>query len=280
MRIAVAGGFAALLTHHISQTAHAVLVLSRKPRTEFEQRFECQAAVVDYDDEENLRFALQGVDLVISTIRGEEQIALIKAARSARVRLFVPAEFSGCLYQRPESSDHPLNYGSSEAMELKEHYASSKTRRMDYTVFSCGILYERFALGSLSEYGMGARECIGDQGSYLVDVGNVTADIDETNGSGRRVQVSMMSVNDVAQFVAAAIDVGPGSWPREFKLRGDRMSVLDIYEQRQNWTQWWNVQRLMATVDGRCDFQQANLNAAVDLEPESFVDWLARSWTE
>ncbi|TDZ67275.1 hypothetical protein CTRI78_v003071 [Colletotrichum trifolii] len=111
-----------------------------------------------------------------------------------------------------------------------------------------------------------------------------------------------MSVNDVAQFVAAAVDVGPGSWPREFKMRGDRTSSatkvetiaftlrtrkhsrlqneLTQYEQRRIWTQWWNVQRLMATADGRCDFQQANLNAAVDLEPESFVDWLSRSWTE
>ncbi|KAI8234998.1 Oxidoreductase swnR [Colletotrichum sp. SAR 10_99] len=251
MRIAIAGGggFAAILAHNIALTANALVVLSREPKPEFEQRYECQVAVVDYDDEENLRFALMGIDLVISTIRGQEQINLIKAARHSRVRLFVPAEFEGCISHRPSTSDHPLDYGSNEALELLKHYANSKSRKMDYTVFSCGILYERFAPGGLAEYGMGAHQHIQGQGSYLVDVGNATADIIETNGSGRPVQVSMTSVADVAR-----------------------------YEQRQNWDQWWNVQRLIATADGRYDFRQTNLNEAVDIEPVSFRVWLESQW--
>ncbi|KAJ0387135.1 hypothetical protein COL922a_002917 [Colletotrichum nupharicola] len=308
MRIAIAGGggFAAILAHNIALTANALVVLSREPKLEFEQRYECQVAVVDYDDEENLRFALMGIDLVISTIRGQEQINLIKAARHSRVRLFVPAELEGCISHRPSTSDHPLDYGSSEALELLKHYANSKSRKMDYTVFSCGILYERFAPGGLAEYEMGAHQHIQGQGSYLVDVGNATADIIETNGSGRPVQVSMTSVADVARFVAAAIELGPGTWPREFRMRGDRMSVRDIfakcsnvrgvafslrtrrysklqsdlssYEQRQNWDQWWNIQRLIATADGRYDFRQTNLNEAVDIEPVSFRVWLESQW--
>ncbi|KAF4827084.1 Oxidoreductase swnR [Colletotrichum tropicale] len=308
MRIAIAGGggFAAILAHNIALTANALVVLSREPKPEFEQRYECQVAVVDYDDEENLRFALMGIDLVISTIRGQEQVNLIKAARHSRVRLFVPAEFEGCISHRPSTSDHPLDYGSNEALELLKHYANSKSRKMDYTVFSCGILYERFAPGGLAEYGMGAHQHIQGQGSYLVDVGNATADIIETNGSGRPVQVSMTSVADVARFVAAAIELGPGTWPREFRMRGDRMSVRDIfakcsnvrgvafslrtrrysklqsdlssYEQRQNWDQWWNIQRLIATADGRYDFRQTNLNEAVDIEPVSFRVWLESQW--
>ncbi|KAJ0320457.1 hypothetical protein Brms1b_003218 [Colletotrichum noveboracense] len=274
MRIAIAGGggFAAILAHNIALTANALVVLSREPKPEFEQRYECQVAVVDYDDEENLRFALMGIDLVISTIRGQEQINLIKAARHSRIRLFVPAEFEGCISHRPSTSDHPLDYGSSEALELLKHYANSKSRKMDYTVFSCGILYERFAPGGLAEYGMGAHQHIQGQGSYLVDVGNATADIIETNGSGRPVQVSMTSVADVARNVRGVA----------FSLRTRRYSKLQSdlssYEQRQNWDQWWNIQRLIATADGRYDFRQTNLNEAVDIEPVSFRVWLESQW--
>ncbi|GKT91017.1 isoflavone reductase family protein [Colletotrichum tofieldiae] len=321
MRIAIAGagGFAAILTRHITQTVNPVIVLSRnvgvqfnnpkkttaKSRPDIEQRYDCQVAVVDYDDADSLRFALRGIDLVVSTIRGQEQINLIHAARHARVRLFVPAEFEGSISHRP-SGDDPLDYGSSEAIELLKHCASSKSRKMDYTVFSCGILYERFARGGLADYGMGDRACIGNPGVYLVDVGNATADIVETDSSGRPVQVCMTSVEDVGRFVAAAIELGPGSWPREFKMRGDRMSVRDVfakcsnvrgvaftlrtrkyskfqselahYESRQNWTQWWNVQRLIATADGRYDFRQANLNEAVEFRPIGFRAWLESQW--
>ncbi|KAI8305110.1 hypothetical protein K4K61_005634 [Colletotrichum sp. SAR11_59] len=274
MRIAIAGGggFAAILAHNIALTANALVVLSREPKPEFEQRYECQVAVVDYDDEENLRFALMGIDLVISTIRGQEQINLIKAARHSRVRLFVPAEFEGSISHRPSTSDHPLDYGSNEALELLKHYANSRSRKMDYTVFSCGILYERFAPGGLAEYGMGAHQHIQGQGSYLVDVGNATADIIETNGSGRPVQVSMTSVADVARNVRGVA----------FSLRTRRYSKLQSdlssYEQRQSWDQWWNIQRLIATADGRYDFRQTNLNEAVDMEPVSFRVWLESQW--
>lgn len=203
-------------------------------KPELEERYDCQVAVVDYDDAESLRFALKGIDLVISTIRGQEQINVIHAARHARVRLFVPAEFEGSISHRPTSGQDPLDYGSSEAIELLKHCASSKSRKMEYTVFSCGVLYERFAPGGLAEYGMGARATIGSQGVYLVDVGNASADIVETNGSGRPVQVCMTSVGDVARFVAAAIELGPGTWPHEFKMRGDRMSVRDIFAKCSN----------------------------------------------
>ncbi|KAK1966297.1 isoflavone reductase [Colletotrichum sublineola] len=297
MRIAIvgAGGLAAILTRHITQTASSVMVLSRTSKPDWEQRYDCQVAVVDYDDAESLRFTLQG------------QINLIHAARHVRVRLFVPAEFEGSISYRP-SGDDPLDYGSSEAIELLKRYAGSKSRKMDYTVFSCGILYERFAPGGLADYDMGDRACIGSPGAYLVDVGNTTADIVETDASGRPVQVCMTSVEEVGRFVAAAIELGPGTWPREFKMRGDRMSVRDIfakcsnvrgvafnlrtrkcsklqseltqYESRQNWVQWWNVQRLIATADGRYDFRQANLNEAVDFRPVGFRTWLETQWRQ
>lgn len=55
-------------------------------------------------------------------------------------------------------------------------------------------------------------------------------------------------------------------------------SELTHYEQRQNWNQWWNIQRLIATADGRYDFRQANLNEVVDFRPVSFRSWLESNW--
>ena len=51
--------------------------------------------MVDYSKKSELRFALAGVDTVISTISGAAQIALIDAAAAAHVRRFVPSEFEG-----------------------------------------------------------------------------------------------------------------------------------------------------------------------------------------
>jgi nucleoside-diphosphate-sugar epimerase len=183
---------------------------------------------VDFEDEKGLRYALQGVDVLISTIAGNEQLNLIDAARKARVRLFVPAEFEGAINHRPHGED-PIAPSSAVALDMLRHWAASRSHNMQYTVFSCGILYERFAPGGLfRRYGMGTSSGVPNQGDYLVDVGSGTADFVEFNSRGQPVQVSMMSVTDVARFVAAAIELGPGDWPREFKMRGDRMTVRDI----------------------------------------------------
>ncbi|KAM0285634.1 hypothetical protein ACHAQH_001340 [Verticillium albo-atrum] len=223
MRIAIAGAgwLSSLLTSHISQTGNPA-------RPDFEAEFDCQVAVVDYDDAAAIQFALQGVDLVISTFRGPAQVNVIHAARRAGVGHFVPAEFEGGLNHRP-AADDPLDYGSSEALELLRRYAGSKPRNFQWTAFSCGIFYERFGPGGLGTYGMGTTSNLANQGDYLVDVGVGTADIVETNSSGRPVQVCMTSLDDLARYIASAIELGLTEWPREFKLRGDRLSTRDIF---------------------------------------------------
>ncbi|EOO02722.1 putative isoflavone reductase family protein [Phaeoacremonium minimum UCRPA7] len=229
MRIAIAGagGFAYILAEQITSTANAVLVLSTQEHPEFEQSLGVQVAVVDYSNVEDLRYTLQGVDIVISTISGDNQLNLIDAARRARVRLFVPSEFEGALGHRP-TNDDPLDRGSQAALDLLRRWSQSRSNPMQYTVFSCGVFYERFAPGGLSTYNIGTGSNVQNPGDFLVDVGNATAEIVEHNSQGRPIQVSMTSVYDVARFIAAAIDLGPGTWPREFKMRGDQMSVRDI----------------------------------------------------
>lgn len=184
-----------------------------------------QLAVVDFANVEELRYALQGVDLLISTIAGVEQLNLIDAARRARVRVFVPSEFEGPLSHRP--ADDPLDRGSQAALGLLRQ-SQSKPNGMQYTVFSCGLFMERFGPGGLQAYNLGASTGVQNSNDYLVDISQAAGEIIETSPSGRPVQVVLTSVYDVARFVAAAIELGPSNWPREFKMKGDQMTVRDL----------------------------------------------------
>lgn len=196
-------------------------------------------AVVNFADVEELGYALRGVDLVISTIPGPSQLHLIDAAHQARVRTFVPSEFEGALARRPPASNDPLDDRcSAQALdrlnELSQqpqpHSPSSPSpfSPMSFTVFSCGVFYERLAPGGLAAFNIGAGQTLSGQGDYLTDIEHATAEIVETNAQGGRVLVSMTSVYDVARFVAAAIEIGPERWPRELRMRGDQLSVRDI----------------------------------------------------
>ncbi len=187
---------------------------------------------MDYEDVENLRYTLQGVDLVISTISGNEQLNLIDAARRARVRLFVPSEFEGDLNHRP--ANDPLDRGSQSALQLLESWSHSKSQRLRYTVFSCGVFMERFGPGGLQTYGIGAGCGIQGPDDYLVNIQEAKAEIIPMNSNGAAVRVSLTSVYDVAQFITAAIELGLDTWPKEFRMRGDSVTVRELVETCSN----------------------------------------------
>ncbi|PSR89030.1 isoflavone reductase [Coniella lustricola] len=312
MRIAIAGGggLAYFFAAELTQSANAVLVLATKEHPEFEN-LGVQVVVVDYTDVQQLRYTLRGVDLVISTIPGEAQLNLIDAARHAHVGTFVPSEFEGPLAQRP-TSDDPLDRGSRAALHLLNEWSQSTSgsHRMRYTVFSCGIFYERFAPGGLASFNIGVGENIPNAGDYLVNVDAASAEVVEQTAYGRPVEVSMTSVQDVARFLAAAIEIGPSHWPKEFRMRGDHMTITDIvrecstarrvpfslvnHEYRNiqahldywiahDFGRWYYFQRLRATAEGRYTFARANLNELVaqtsglDVRPIRFRDWARRT---
>lgn len=234
MRIVVAGGggFGYLLAMQLSQAAHAVVVLSRQARHEFAQ-LDVQLHVVDYDDAGRLAFALQGVDMVISTISGQEQINLIQAAVRGRVRVFVPSEFEGSLSRRPSltydgADASGLDRGSAAALELLQQWAQQS--RIRYTVFSCGLLMERFHPCGLSYLNIGRGSGIANAGDYLVDINRATAEYAERDARGRSVRVCLSSVYDVVRFIVAAVDLGTEKWPVEFTMRGDRMTVSELVD--------------------------------------------------
>lgn len=163
---------------------------------------------------------------MISTISGAEQLNLIDAARRARVRVFVPSEFEGSISHRP--AEDALDRGSKATLDLLRQWSQSKPNGMQYTVFSCGLFMERFGPGGLQAYNLGASTGVQNSNDYLVDISQAAGEIIETNSSGRPIQVVLTSVYDVARFVAAAIEFGPDNWPREFKMKGDQMTVRDL----------------------------------------------------
>ncbi|KAI0459544.1 isoflavone reductase [Xylaria acuta] len=273
---------------------------------EFEAEYGCRVVVVDYHDSHSLEFCLHGVELVISTISGAEQLNLIDAARRARVRCFVPSEFEGSLGHRPSPNDDPLDNGSSTALSQLRHWVSSKHYAMKYTVFSCGVFYERFAPGGLKAYNMGSTCRLPDQGDYMIDVGLGTAELPDTNAQGRSIRITMTSAFDVARFVAAAIELGIDNWPVEFKMRGAQytpqeimqlcsevrqiefdvinrpyseiIAWLDYFSQNNEEEKWFSTQHLLQTANGRYTFGEANLNDLVDIQPMGFRQWLYNTW--
>lgn len=181
---------------------------------------------MDFNDVEELHYTLRGVDVVISTISGSEQLNVIDAAVRAKVGIFVPAEFEGGLRHRDDND--PLDRGSRSALGYLEHYASRN--RIRYTVFSCGVFMESFAPGGLQRYKIGAGYGVQSPDDYLVNVERAVAEMIEANDQGEQARVSLTSVRDVARLVTAAIESGTDHWPREIRMAGDQMQVQEIVE--------------------------------------------------
>jgi nucleoside-diphosphate-sugar epimerase len=176
---------------------------------------------VDYSNASDIRFKLAGVDTVISTISGDAQLVLIDAAAAAHVRRFVPSEFGGPPSLRPH--DDLLDHGRRAAiLRLHQHESTG----MRFTVFTCGVFYERFAPGGMAASQIGLRSNIGQEGDYLMDFRRRRAQVPHFNTAGQPAMICMTSAADVARFVVSALDLP--SWPREFRCRGERRSVRDV----------------------------------------------------
>lgn len=129
-----------------------------------------QIVVVDYNDADDLRYALRGIDTIISTVTGPNQIHLIKAAVSARVRRFAPAEFEGPPQLRPPND--PLDRQRSIALSWLRHYRNN----IEHTVFVCGIFYERFQPGGLPRASIANNTGYHGEGNYIFDCARMSAE--------------------------------------------------------------------------------------------------------
>ena len=190
--------------------------------------FGYQVVVVDYDNQEDLRYTLRGVNLVISTVSGNPQINLIDAAAHSGVQRFVPAEFEGPPARRPRHD--PLDRGKAASLERLRTWTRSSRCDMKFTIFTCGVFFERFARGGLASIGIGNSTGANYQGAYLMDIGSSTAEIVERTAAGRPIYISLVSVNDVGRFLAAALELDITTWSGEFRMAAERISVTEALQ--------------------------------------------------
>lgn len=195
------------------------LLTHSQPQPALGQQY--QVAVVDYRNLNNLTFALRGIDTVISTVTGANQVELIKAAVQARVRRFAPAEFEGPPQLRPTGD--PLDRGRTAARQWLLHYQ----QHIQTTVFVCGILYERFQPGGLRHSAMGVTSGFSNEGDYIMNCRAMTAEVPAYNARNEpTVTICMTAAEDVARFVTKALDLP--HWPAELRMSGQRVQVTDL----------------------------------------------------
>ncbi|KAI9708627.1 MAG: hypothetical protein M1820_003845 [Bogoriella megaspora] len=94
---------------------------------------------VDYTSIASLTSALQGQDVLISTLNPAEvdQIPLFSAAISAGVQRILPGEF-GCDPTHPAVESNPFFAKKKEVKEWVEAHAGEGPGKMSYTLVSCG----------------------------------------------------------------------------------------------------------------------------------------------
>ncbi|KAH8626418.1 NAD(P)-binding protein [Alternaria alternata] len=205
MRVAIAGSCTDTHQHQTSLIASG---------------YNCQA--VDYNNPASLQHALMGVDTVISTVMGNPQLRLIEAAVQCRVRRFAPAEFEGQPGLRGQNA--LLDRGRNSALALLHHYRS----HMQYTVFVCGILYERFSVNGMISHRLGVNSGYGNEGEFIADPRQMTSMAPIYDAANNLSSICLTSAYDVAQFVVRALDMP--TWPSEMSMCGERMTVHALVE--------------------------------------------------
>lgn len=246
IKIAIAGtnGLAQFVAYYLSQlTSHDFVFLTRtvqscthprlffanlaQPNPGLKER-DWQVLVINYDDPPALTYALRGVDLVISTINGKSQLALLDAVAAAQVRHFIPSGFSG-----PEqcAAQNTIKTDWQDLMDrLRFHETNSMLR---YTVFACGVFYEHFGPGGLNAAQISTSNnyhaSIGEEGDLIVDirVGRATIPVVP---NGEEAAICMTSARDVARYVVAALLAYENLtiWPQEFKFRTERFTMTEL----------------------------------------------------
>lgn len=188
-----------------------------------------QVLVVNYEDQDALTYSLKGIDLVISTIGETAQLTLVEAAAIARVRHFIPSAFSGPDQCWTESAGHDA---WAVLLELLEHHRVNSAMR--YTIFTPGILYERFGPGGLNEAMQistvsNRHGAVGEEGNFLVDIRSGKATIPVISAV-EELSICLSSVRDVAHYVVATIQAFEDMtmWPLEFKFCTERLTMSEL----------------------------------------------------
>jgi hypothetical protein len=176
--------------------------------------------VVDYSSQDSLQHAVMGVDTIISTITGDAQLNLLRAAITRRVRRFAPAEFEGPLESRvpPEHLDRGRSQVRAMLAQCSGHIES--------TVFNCGVLYERFAPGGLQNYRLSLNSDYGQEGDFLINPRNLKGEAIFVDHSGDPATLCLTAAQDAARLIVKSLDLP--NWPQQFYMAGERLTIPQL----------------------------------------------------
>ncbi len=178
---------------------------------------------VDYSSEESLLKALQGVDVVVSTLGptpegAEAQDKVLRAGKKAGIKLAVPSEW-GADYENPKIAPRPVGIEA----KLAYHKTLDQEIQLPWLAFSHG-LFATWALGPVTGFDFATR----------------TANI-KGDGKVKFTQTDLDDIGEFAHQVLTTSEVPPVGQGRVIVIEGYAASydeLLDEIEKQEGhkWT--------------------------------------------
>lgn len=202
-----------LVNEILASKKHKLIVLARSVQPALVERGAI-VRLIDYEDKQKLAQALEGVDTLISCIWlfGDyvtPQLALLDAAKVAKVRRFVPSDWANPLYDR-------ISAYKGKGVVWQAVEASG----LEHTRFINGIFMNLWGLGASKN----KAEALGgyDGPSFVVEFNTAKATIP---GDGSDLLV-FSRLQDIARFTVAALDLD--KWEKDSVIVGDKLSYNDV----------------------------------------------------
>lgn len=218
--VAVAGGGSTIASNIINailaSKKHQLVVLSRSPQPDLEAKG-AVVRVVDYDSHEQLTKALEGVHTVLSCIWtygsaiATSQLALLEAAKEAKVKRFAPSEWAVPAYDKV--TYYKVKQGVWEAV---------KKSGLEYTRFSNGLWLNIWAADAPREEAVGRSGYLGPPLIVDIKAGNASIPGD---GSSR---IAFTDMRDIGKYVTAALDFE--KWDEDSFIVGEKLSINEFVE--------------------------------------------------
>ncbi|KAJ1301050.1 hypothetical protein OPQ81_003469 [Rhizoctonia solani] len=181
------------------------------------QEFKSKGAslhAVSYEDEESIKKALEGVDVLISAVAGaglvSAQVPLIKAAKAAGVKLFFPSEY-GCVFEDPSNPSPVIQAKKTVIKAAKEE----------------GLPFAALSNGGFPEY------------CFIPPLGYNFADRKVTVWGDGDAKATWTTVHSVADWLANVLKTVPISQleNKHLRIQGNvatAKEVIKLWEQKHN----------------------------------------------
>ncbi|KAH7092320.1 hypothetical protein FB567DRAFT_235860 [Paraphoma chrysanthemicola] len=207
---------------------HAV-VLSRKSSAvpQWLQETGIEVRKVDYNSEDSLFAALQGVHTVLCVLLAADgtwaqtQINLLNAGLRAGIQRFAPAEFGvGGLAAHRVDMFKPSLEVTAELRKAKENNPN-----FEYAGFHVGLFMNYLGYGAPDAEA--ATHGMRDTWVFVWDVKKMKASIPLTK-EGEIPTMTMTEIGDVGRYVAASCLQPKGSWKEDFSMAGETLKLDEV----------------------------------------------------